>query len=80
MKISHHIPHLNSQLWLSIKDLKILDRLAVNSSVMSVDLKDKHHCFKLESRRKTPGAGGAGEDAAAGATAQNSNFKSQKFI
>ena len=42
MKISEHIPHLNCQLWLSIKDLEILDRLAVNPSAMSLDLKDKY--------------------------------------
>ena len=42
MKISEHIPHLNCQLWLSIKDLEILDRLAVNPSAMSLDLKAKY--------------------------------------
>ena len=75
MKISHHIPHINSQLWSSINDLEILDHLAVNSSAKSLDLKEKYHFLKLESSRKTPGAGAVGEDAAAGVTAQNSNFK-----
>ena len=42
MKISQHVPHLNCQLWMSIKDLEILDRLAVNPSAMSLDLKDKY--------------------------------------
>ena len=42
MKISQHVPHLNCQLWSSIKHLEILDRLAVNPSAMSLDLKDKY--------------------------------------
>ena len=80
MKISEHIPHLNCQLWLSIKDLEILDRLAVNPSAMSLDLKDKYNFFKLESGRKTPGAGGVGEDAAAGETTENSQISINKTI
>ena len=42
MKISGQIPELNFQLWSSIKDLEILDRLAENPSAMSLDLKDKY--------------------------------------
>ena len=42
MKISQHLHHLNCQLWLFIKHLKILDCLAVNPSAMSLDFKDKH--------------------------------------
>ena len=42
MKIAQHLPHLNSQLLLSIKDLEIVDRLAVNPSAISLDLKDKY--------------------------------------
>ena len=39
MKISQHLPHLNCQLWLSIKEPEILDRWAVN---VSLDFKDKY--------------------------------------
>ena len=42
MKISQRVPQLNCQLWLSIKDLEIVDRLAVNPSAISLDLKDKY--------------------------------------
>ena len=42
MKISKHIPHLNCQLSLTIKDLEILDSLAVNPSAMSLDLTAKY--------------------------------------
>ena len=60
MKISHHIPHLNSQLWLSIKDLETLDRWAINQSAISLDLKDKCHFLKCKAAGKHRGQEGSG--------------------
>ena len=60
MKISRHIPHLNSHLWLSIKDCKIIDLLAINPSAMSLDLKDKYSFLNWKAEGKHRGQEGLG--------------------